>query len=338
MTAPAPTAPPPAAPEPPAPRARAARLTFWRSPEGQPAWARPALLALALVAGVLYGYGVRNGQLHNYYSAAVKSMSMSWKAFFYGAYDPAASITIDKLPGAFQVEALSARIFGYSTWSVLMPQVIESVLAILVLYMVVRRWLGPVSGIVAASTVDSAYTGSGIGPAAGPVQSMGGGGMRAGPGGPTGSGGPDGGTGGPGGGTGGPGTGTAPGTSTSATASTRTLNTIAWLQSHDPGSRYLLAVQGSQSGGAYIIAGASVLPIGGFTGSVPNVTATSLAELMSSGQLRYVLVGGGMGGGGMGGLTGQISASSVSTWVTGNCTAVSDSSLDLSGLYDCKAG
>jgi 4-amino-4-deoxy-L-arabinose transferase-like glycosyltransferase len=106
---------------------------------------------VAAVAGALYAWGLRAGQLHAYYAPAVKSMSQSWRAFFYGGYDPAASITLDKLPGAFQVQALSARIFGFHTWSVLLPQVIETVLAVLVLYRVVRRWLGPVPGLLAAA-------------------------------------------------------------------------------------------------------------------------------------------------------------------------------------------
>jgi 4-amino-4-deoxy-L-arabinose transferase-like glycosyltransferase len=78
-------------------------------------------------------------------------MSESWRAFLYGGYDSAASITLDKLPGAFQVEALSARVFGFSTWSVLLPQVVETVIAVLVLYGVVRRWLGPPAGLLAAA-------------------------------------------------------------------------------------------------------------------------------------------------------------------------------------------
>ena len=48
-----------------------------------------------------------------FYSVAVKSMSESWKAFFYGAFDPRATITIDKLAGSFLPQALSARIFGF---------------------------------------------------------------------------------------------------------------------------------------------------------------------------------------------------------------------------------
>lgn len=78
-------------------------------------------------------------------------MSVSWTAFLYGGYDPAASITLDKLPGAFMVQALSVRIFGLHTWSVILPQVIASVVTVLVLYRVVRRWRGPVAGMFAAA-------------------------------------------------------------------------------------------------------------------------------------------------------------------------------------------
>jgi 4-amino-4-deoxy-L-arabinose transferase-like glycosyltransferase len=128
-----------------------ARRLPWRSPADQPVWARPALLALAVLAGLSYAAGIRNGFVHGYYAPAVKSMSESWRAFWYAGYDPAASITLDKLPGAFMVEALSARVFGFSTWSILLPQVIETVVAIFVLYGVVRRWVGPAAGLFAAA-------------------------------------------------------------------------------------------------------------------------------------------------------------------------------------------
>ncbi len=123
----------------------------YRSPVDQPVWARPVLLAVAVLAGAVYAAGIRDGLVHSYYAPAVKSMSESWRAFWYAGYDPAASITLDKLPGAFMVEALSARIFGFSTWSILLPQVIETVLAVLVLYGVVRRWLGWGAGLFAAA-------------------------------------------------------------------------------------------------------------------------------------------------------------------------------------------
>ena len=73
---------------------------------------------------------------------------------------------------------------------------------------------------------------------------------------------------------------------------------VAWLRTHQPGSTYLLAVQGSSQAGQYILAGASVLPMGGFSGQVPFPTNDQLATLVADGQLRYVLLGGRGGPGG----------------------------------------
>jgi len=129
---------------------RRRRWEFWRSPEGQPPWARPALLGIAAVAALLYARNLAGAGLAPFYSVAVKSMSVSWKAFFYGAFDPRATITIDKLAGSFLPQALSARIFGFHPWSLALPQVIEGVVSVLVMYRVVRRWAGPVSGLLAA--------------------------------------------------------------------------------------------------------------------------------------------------------------------------------------------
>src|SRR5512135_3028356 len=133
----------------PAPRPRG-RWEFWRSPEGQPRWSRPVLLGIAAVAALLYARNIAQAGLAPFYSVAVKSMSVSWKAFFYGAFDPGAPITIDKLAGSFLPQALSARIFGFHPWSLALPQVIEGVVSVLVMYRVVRRWAGPVPGLLAA--------------------------------------------------------------------------------------------------------------------------------------------------------------------------------------------
>ncbi len=126
------------------------RWELWRSPEDQPSWARPALLGIAALAAVLYAWNITQAGYAPFYSVAVKSMSVSWKAFFYGAFDPKATITIDKLAGSFLPQALSARIFGFSAWSLALPQVIEGVIAVLVMYRVVRRWAGAVPGLLAA--------------------------------------------------------------------------------------------------------------------------------------------------------------------------------------------
>jgi 4-amino-4-deoxy-L-arabinose transferase-like glycosyltransferase len=122
----------------------------WKSPADQPRWARPALLAVAALAAVLYSWNITTSGYAPFYAVAARSMSESWKAFFYGALDPGATLTIDKLAGFLWPQALSARIFGFHAWSLTLPQVVEGVVTVLVTYRVVRRWSGPVPGLLAA--------------------------------------------------------------------------------------------------------------------------------------------------------------------------------------------
>jgi 4-amino-4-deoxy-L-arabinose transferase and related glycosyltransferases of PMT family len=69
-------------------------------------------------------------------------MSESWHDFIFGAFDPAGTVTVDKLPGALWVQALSLRVFGFHIWALVLPQVVEGVLTVLVLYRAVRRLAG----------------------------------------------------------------------------------------------------------------------------------------------------------------------------------------------------
>src|SRR4029079_6629641 len=125
----------------------------WRSPAGQPAWARPALLAVAVVAAVGYGWGMAGASVESFYGAAARGMSESWHDFIFGAFDPAGTITVDKLPGALWVQALSLRVFGFHIWALVLPQVAEGVLTVLVLYRAVRRLAGPAAGLTAAAAL-----------------------------------------------------------------------------------------------------------------------------------------------------------------------------------------
>ncbi|WP_327064836.1 ArnT family glycosyltransferase [Kitasatospora sp. NBC_01302] len=127
------------------------RWEFWRSPEEQPRWARPVLLAIAAFATALYSWNITTAGYALFYSNSVRSMSVSWKAWLFGAMDPGATITLDKIPGSFAVQALFVRLFGFHQWSVTLPQVIEGVIAVLVLYRVVRRWAGPAAGLIASA-------------------------------------------------------------------------------------------------------------------------------------------------------------------------------------------
>jgi 4-amino-4-deoxy-L-arabinose transferase-like glycosyltransferase len=90
------------------------------------------------------GYG------NPYYAAAVRSMTMSWKNFFFGAFDPGGFITVDKPPVFLWVGAISARVFGYSTWSLLLPSSIAGAASVGLLWLIVRRYFGVLAGTIAA--------------------------------------------------------------------------------------------------------------------------------------------------------------------------------------------
>jgi 4-amino-4-deoxy-L-arabinose transferase-like glycosyltransferase len=120
-----------------------------------PRWARPALWGVLALAAVLYLWALgQNGYANAYYSAAILSGTQSWKAFFFGALDAGSFITVDKPPFALWVMGLSARIFGFGTWSMLLPQALAGVAAVGVIHSAVRRALpgmaGHAAGLVAA--------------------------------------------------------------------------------------------------------------------------------------------------------------------------------------------
>jgi 4-amino-4-deoxy-L-arabinose transferase-like glycosyltransferase len=102
------------------------------------------------LAGLSYAWGIGQDALEPFYAAAVRSMAANWHNFFFGSFDPAGTVTLDKLPGAFWIQALSVRIFGYHTWAIVLPQVVEGVLSVLILYRAVNRLRGTTAALVAA--------------------------------------------------------------------------------------------------------------------------------------------------------------------------------------------
>ena len=125
-------------------------MPSWRHMSQQVWLRRLALTAIAALAGLLYAWAMGQDTLEYYYAAADRSMSMSWHDFIFGAFDPAGTITVDKLPGALWFQALSVRAFGLHTWAIILPQVIEGILTVLVLYRAVTRLAGPAAGLIAA--------------------------------------------------------------------------------------------------------------------------------------------------------------------------------------------
>jgi 4-amino-4-deoxy-L-arabinose transferase-like glycosyltransferase len=136
----------------PAAPGRAARL--WRGPEGDPAWARPALLGLLLATALFYFYDLTaSGYANSFYSAAVQAGSASWKAFFFGSSDAGNSITVDKPPASLWVMALSVRALGLSSFSILMPEVLMGVATVGVVYATVKRHFGAAGGLIAGAVM-----------------------------------------------------------------------------------------------------------------------------------------------------------------------------------------
>src|SRR5579864_932005 len=137
---------PPLADAQPPPRAGGAR----RAPD--PRWTRPALIVLLAATAGLYLWGLgASGWANSFYSAAVQAGTKSWKAFFFGSSDAASSITVDKPPAALWVMEISARVFGVNAWSILVPQALEGVAAVGLLYASVRRWFGSAAGLLAGA-------------------------------------------------------------------------------------------------------------------------------------------------------------------------------------------
>ncbi|MEU4422737.1 glycosyltransferase family 39 protein [Actinoplanes sp. NPDC024001] len=121
-------------------------------PRSDARWVRPSLIVLLLLTAVLHLWGLgESGWGNAFYSAAVQAGSESWKAFFYGSSDAANAITVDKTPASLWIMALSVRIFGLSSWSILVPQALLGVATTGLLFATVRRSFGPAAGLLAGA-------------------------------------------------------------------------------------------------------------------------------------------------------------------------------------------
>jgi 4-amino-4-deoxy-L-arabinose transferase-like glycosyltransferase len=120
----------------------------------QPRWIRPALLVLLVATAALYLWALgSSGWANSYYAAAVQSGTQDWKAWLFGSLDPGNAITVDKPPAAMWVMGLSGRLFGFSAFTMLLPQALMGVGSVALLYSTVRRWSGPVAGLIAGAVL-----------------------------------------------------------------------------------------------------------------------------------------------------------------------------------------
>lgn len=108
------------------------------------------LLALLVGTGVLYLWNLgANGWANAYYAAAIQAGANNWTAFLFGSFDQSNAITVDKPPAFLWIPAISVKIFGLNTYSILIPEVLMGVAAVFLLYAAITRVAGRTAGLIA---------------------------------------------------------------------------------------------------------------------------------------------------------------------------------------------
>ncbi len=119
---------------------------------------RPFLpwLALALItagAAALRLVDLGAVRLDPFYDAAVRSMSLSWHNFFFGAYEPGGSVSIDKPPVDLWLQVASVKLFGWGSSALKLPEALAGTAAVPLLYAALVRPFGALAGLLAAAAL-----------------------------------------------------------------------------------------------------------------------------------------------------------------------------------------
>ncbi len=114
-------------------------------------WQRLGLGMILLLSVFMNFYQLgQNGFTNTYYASTVRSMLDNWHTFFFASLDPVGFVTVDKPPLGFWLQVASAKVFGFTPFSLFFPQALAGVLSVLLLYHLVRRHFGVVAGLLAA--------------------------------------------------------------------------------------------------------------------------------------------------------------------------------------------
>ena len=109
---------------------------------------------LLVLTAALYLWNLSaSGWANAFYSAAAQAGASDWTAMLFGSSDAANAITVDKTPAALWVIDVSVRLFGLNSWSVLVPQALEGVGAVALLYAAVRRVSGEGAALLAGAVL-----------------------------------------------------------------------------------------------------------------------------------------------------------------------------------------
>ncbi len=110
-----------------------------------------ALTAIVALAAALRFFNLSSlGYANSYYAAAVESMLQSWHNFFFVAAEPGGSVSVDKPPVGFWLQAISAHFLGVNSLGLILPQIVAGLLSVIVVYHLVRRSFGTPAALIAA--------------------------------------------------------------------------------------------------------------------------------------------------------------------------------------------
>lgn len=109
------------------------------------------LIAILILAAFLYAWNIwEAGEANNFYTAAIVSMTKSFKNFWYASFDPAGFITVDKPPVALWFMTISAKIFGVHGWSVVLPSILFGIGSVYLIYNMVSKRFGRIPARISA--------------------------------------------------------------------------------------------------------------------------------------------------------------------------------------------
>ena len=109
---------------------------------------------LLLFTAIFYPWNLTiNGMANSYYAAAAQAASTNWTAWLFGSLDAANFVSVDKPPISMMIMGLFGRIFGFSSWSMLLPHALAGIATVALVYLVVRRWYGARAGLIAGAVM-----------------------------------------------------------------------------------------------------------------------------------------------------------------------------------------
>ena len=107
------------------------------------------LLVALGVAGWLR-FTALDGLGNLFYASTVRSMGRSWRHFWYAAYDPAATLTVDKPPVALWLQVAATRLVGFDAHGLIGPMALAGTVAVALTWGAARRSGGRTAAVVAA--------------------------------------------------------------------------------------------------------------------------------------------------------------------------------------------